>query len=394
MLHSVVKYLLSPDANLNDSSSESFGTAHDMQQQVDNAGADSSAAQDDNTVTKEPTMAEAIEQALEGKLLKTDNKVVEESSSNNEQDLKDEKTENVDDKKEDVTNEAKAKESAEGDTKHVDGEADTNAVVEGKPVPYERFTEVNTQLKSTRQELELARPAVENYRQIDTFCRANNITPEQFQKVLQVQALLNTNPEAALKELQPIVDSLKGFTGDVLPSELQAAVDSGDITLKYAKEVAASRAQMQFGQKKFQHDQQSLQRQQQALVQQQLSDAVTSWETNMRATDPDYKPKTKATEPDGKWEKVKREFLGMLHETDANGQFVRPVKSPQEFTSLLQEAYASVDSYTKRISAPRTIKKPLRSSSSSTNGHDLRTKSIEDAPTLQEAVARGLAQRR
>lgn len=392
------RILLFPDVNNDGGSSASTGAASDNQQSdVNNQGADSSDAQGDKDTTKEtkePTMAEAIQEVLDGKL-KSEN--AEESRSKNEQDAKDENEKEVegegeaDDKDENEKENEEGKDSTEGDEAGKDKARDEK-LVEGKPVPYERFTEINTQLKSAQQELARVKPAVDNYTQIDTFCRANGITPQQFGKVLEIQALLNTNPEAALKELLPIVDSLKGFTGEALPQDLQLAVDSGEISLKYAKEVSASRAKLQFGERKIQHDQQSLARQQQAIVQQQLSDAVSVWENTKRNSDPDYKPKAKPTDPDGKWEKVKKEFLGMLHETNASGELVRPVKTPAQFTALMEEAYESVNSYTKRISAPKPTRRPLRSSSSPVNNRN--QKSIEEAPTLQEAVARGLALRR
>lgn len=394
MLHRILYF---PDANNEVSSSDTFGTASDMQNADVNNSEESSASQG---AAKEPTMAEAIEQALEGRVTTSTDKSTaekekeqEELRSKNEQDLLEK--EKVDKEKEDSVDQANADDKGkekEEETVVVDDKE--KQLVEGKPVPYERFSEINTQLKTIRQELDHVKPAVENYRQIDTFCKSNSITPEQFGKNLQIQAMINQgNIEGALKELMPLVDSLKGFTGDVLPSDLQTAVDSGDLTLKYAKEVAAGRARLQFGEKKIQHDQQAMLAQQQAIVQRQLSDAVATWEEQRRNADPDYKPKPKPTDPDGKWEKVKREFLGMIHETDTKGNFVRPVKSPSEFTNLLEEAYKSVDSYAKRISAPKPVKKPLRSDRNSSNGH-LNSKSIEDAPTLQEAVARGLALRR
>lgn len=414
MLYRVVKHLLSPDVNNNDSSSESFRTVTETPQSGDPAspgalGEDSPSSQANKD--KEPSLTDTVKDVLKQR---SSEEVVsedsDESRSKIEQDAEDNKEskEKVDgEEKEDSTDDTETEGEEEGseteeetteEEKSGDEEGKAkkdDKIIEGKPVPYERFAELNTQLKTIRQDFEQVKPMVENYRQIDQFCRQYQITPEQFKNMLETQALLNTNPEEALKRINPIVESLKTFSGDVLPTDLQKAVDDGDITLKYAKEVARSRAVLQFGEKKLQHEQRNFKQHQEQQVQNQLAEATNTWEKTKRETDPDYKPKAKATDPDGKWEAVKRQFLGMLHEVNEQGQPARPITTPQQMAALLEEAYQSVDKFISRFRGKGQPKKNLRSDSSSTNGHTtLKNKRIEDAGSLQEAVAIGLAQRR
>jgi hypothetical protein len=372
-------------------------------------GEDSSTSQAENG-KKEPTLADAVDALLKGKKVESTSEGSEELSSENELNPGEEEKEKVDDtqKEEGVEDEETVEEEVQTeepteDEQQTEEEKGTEGkekgkIVEGKPVPYERFAEVNSNLKNVKQELESFKPMVENYRQIDNFCRQYQITPEQFKNVMEVQALLNTNPEAALAKLTPIVDQLKTFSGDVLPTDLQKAVDDGDLSLKYAKEVARSRAVSTFGTKKLEHDKRNFEATQQQIVQKQLSDSTSAWEKSKRDSDPDYKPKAKATDPDGKWEAVKRQFLGMLHEVDEKGQFANPVTNPQQMTELLEESYQFVNKFIGQFRSKKPIKKPLHSdSSSSANGHNstsLKGKRIEDQPTMGAAIQVALAQRR
>lgn len=414
-----------PDANLDGGSSSTSADSGETGSNSSAGSSDGIASSSDTQVDNaEPTsMADAIKAALANKGVVTksdsssesaeteDKEQADKSRSENEQDqLGKEKEEvsNAEDEKgkekegEETEGEEGEKESKTGDEHKAADDTDTEAekpLVKGKPVPYDRFEEVNTQRQQLRQQLESVTPKVQNYDQIDSFCRQNGITPQQFQQVLEVQALLNTNPVEARKRLQPIMDSLDGLTGDKLSTEIQAAVDAGDITLKYAKELAKSRAELQFGQKKFQHDQQSLQQQQEQLVQRQLADSTSAWEATKRQSDPSYKPKSKASEPDGKWELCKTTFLGMLHETDARGNPLRPIDSPQKMVALLEEAYQKTDTFIKRLTSKPATSKRLRSSGSSgssstgngNNNDNSNNRSIESAPTMQEAIRRGLA---
>ena len=252
-------------------------------------GEDSSTSQAENG-KKEPTLADAVDALLKGKKVESTSEGSEELSSEIELNLGEEEKEKVDDtqKEEGVEDEETVEEEVQTEEptedeqqteeeKGIEGkEREKGKIVDGKPVPYERFAEVNSNLKNVKQELESFKPMVENYRQIDNFCRQYQITPEQFKNVMEVQALLNTNPEAALAKLTPIVDQLKTFSGDVLPTDLQKAVDDGDLSLKYAKEVARSRAVSTFGTKKLEHDKRNFEATQQQIVQKQLSDSTSA----------------------------------------------------------------------------------------------------------------------
>src|SRR6266704_2912552 len=107
------------------------------------------------------------------------------------------------------------------------GEQATEAEPEKGPIPYERFEEVNTKYQQANEELERVKPLAEHHQKIVEYCTANNITQEQFSNLLEIQRLLNTEPEKALAKILPIVEAVQGFVGDRLPPDLQTKVDTG-----------------------------------------------------------------------------------------------------------------------------------------------------------------------
>lgn len=259
---------------------------------------------------------------------------------------------------EEKTNEGNA-ETSEGENK--DGEGDKG------PVPYERFEEVNQRLKSYEQQTASLKPKADNYDTINGFLQQFNITPDRFQRMLKVEALISTDPEAALKELMPIVDQLQGFVGGKLPEDLQKAVDNEEITPALAKRLAQYEAKLKFGSVNSEQMQRRMMEQQQQQAQQRVAQAVQVWENTKRSSDPDYKPKAKETDADGKWEQVKERFMFLLHDTDGQGNVKNPIRNEQEMTALMERAYTDVSKRFISRTKPQPTKKVLSSNGSASS---------------------------
>lgn len=149
-----------------------------------------------------------------------------------------------------------------------------------------RFKELLNSRNELRKASEEIKPLVESQRQLDDFLRANNITAEQFREALEIQSLINSDPEAAMQRLQPVYEHLSKFRGEKLPDDLAAKVERGVLTEEDAREWAKQRAVAEF---KQQHAQQTqLQREQQEQF-----NALNAWETNVRKNDPDFDRKGK-----------------------------------------------------------------------------------------------------
>lgn len=260
-----------------------------------------------------------------------------------------------------------------------------------EPVPYKRFHEVVEQRTQAEEKLKVYEPQIQNYNNITRFCEENQITADQFDEALRVQALLNTNPEEALKKLLPLVEALQGYAGDKLPEDLQKKVDAGKIELDDAREIAQLRAKSQFSAKMSERNGKVAMERQQAELQQKMEVEASKWETTKRSSDPDYKPKAKESDPDGKWELVRDRYMAMINQrsvVDGRTVFVNPVNTPQEMVALLEKAYLSINgTFTNlRPKKPATRKSLSSNGSSSVN----ESGSIEEAPDMKTAIARGM----
>lgn len=293
--------------------------------------------------------------------------------------------------------EADGKEAVKEGEEKAEGEKEDAPAEDKGPIPYERFQEKVKEVETLKHSFEEVQPKVQNYDNITNFCQQNQITVEQFNGALEIQALLNTDPAKALERLKPLVEQLQGFTGDKLPDDLQAKVDTGKLELEDAREIASLRAKSQFGEKKVQFDRQAYERQAAKKFEQECNVAASSWETAKRTSDPDYRPKAKDTDPDGKWEMTRDKYLAMLNQTRkdaATGQvvYVNPINTPQEMTQLMEKAYAAVHStFANRFNGGRKpTRKSLNSSGSSSRSSQ---QTIEGAETMRDAIQIGLAAR-
>lgn len=318
----------------------------------------------------------------------------DEQDEPSEESSPEEEPKEIGDKPEEKEESPKEDEKKEDSEQKEDGSEDEEKVdvdqTQQGPVPYQRFQEVNEKYKKLEQEHGQAKPTIEAHNAIVTYCNQNNITQEQFSKALEVQALLNSNPEEALKRLLPIVEAIQGYTGERLPKDLQEKVDTGKMELDDARKWARDRAQISFGKTSAEHLQRARQQEQQQTLQRSLLTAVDTWAKQRMGADPDFKPKANDNLPDGKFELVYAKFNSLLHATDAQGKLLNSASSPQEMTSLLQRAYDDVQ----KALAP-LVRKPATRKTLSHNGSSrtATSKSFEQAGSMSEAVKLYLAQR-
>lgn len=282
-----------------------------------------------------------------------------------------------------------------GDKEKEDLESEEKKGEEGQEkkeaVPYERFHEVVEQRTKAEEMVKEYEPMVKNYRNITSFCEQSNITAEQFEKALRVQALLNTDPDQALKELEPIVNSLKGYVGDKLPEDLQKKVDEGKMEVDDARELARLRAKEKFSATRAEHTQKANAIRQREYVEQQMATESEKWESAKRASDPDYRPKKDESAPDGKWELVRDKYLAAINmKTVKNGEvvYVNPVSTPQQMLALLESVYKQVDGTFQNLRGRKPATRKALSSNGSSSVKE--NASVEDAPDMATAISRGM----
>lgn len=287
-------------------------------------------------------------------------------------------SENETDKAADAAKESGEKEDATPEDKHEE------------TIPYERFQEVNERLKGAEEK-------ARGYENIEAFCRQNRITNDQYEQAMKFLAAVNGGDyEMASKYLAEVDNNLQGLMGKRLPDDLQKDVDSGDLPLVRAQEIAKLRAQTRMGEARTKAVQADAESRRQADLQSRQADAAEQWEKAKRSTDVEYKPKAKDSDPNGKWELTRAFYKDMLYQTrqNASGEtvYVNPVTDERSLVALLEKAYAEA---TKSI---RTFKgvKPATKKVLSSNGSSSTTtsgKRLEDAKTLTEAISIGMQER-
>lgn len=157
-----------------------------------------------------------------------------------------------------------------------------------------RFQQVLTKLKTA--EVDAVR-----YRNVETFISNQGLAPEEAADLLTIGGLIKTDPVEAWKRMKPVVQQVLTAAGEVLPDDLKAMVQNGDMTREAAMEVSRSRAMVQSTQVRSQWQVQRDQAERQAAMQRGIQDSVSSWEAERRQRDPNFESKLPAIEREVAW---------------------------------------------------------------------------------------------
>lgn len=280
----------------------------------------------------------------------------------------------------DASQSKKEGEGEEGDKKGAEQE-----VVEGQPVPYDRFKEVNGKYQELVAESELVKPLLEAQKGLIEFCQNNQITSDEYRFWMNVAAMAKNDPAKALEALKPQMEQLQGFTGDKLPEDLQKLVDNGELPLAVAKRLTAAENKLQFGQKQVQKSQEQLFAEKQQQETTRMTGVFNSWAKTQSSTDPDFQPKKDASSPDGKFEMFLYKFKADADEALKSGK----LKNETDMIKVAEGALKAVNG---------TVQSMLPKSKNTTQLHSTRSKSTPtpapkslDDVTAQVAAKHGLS---
>ncbi len=244
------------------------------------------------------------------------------------------------------------------------------------PVPYARFAEVNQTKTTLEQRVAKMEPQVKAYEETATFCRENNISVDEYRNGVQLIALIKNDPQKALEQLNPLITHLKQFSGEILPPDLQQAVDNGEMSLVYAKRLVSAEAKQRFGGERLAQTQAQIAERQQTEYLNSLANTTQAWVTDKRQHDPDFQPKAKPTDANGKFEIFMLDFQSRISP--------QTVRGPADLVKLAEEAYASASATAARFSPSINGHRSIRSSRST-------AASPKSPKTLAEAVAQAAA---
>lgn len=312
------------------------------------------------------TLEEAISEVLDKST--SDKTAKEETSESGVQDLNKTKEE----EKEKSEKETEADLDKKTETDEEKKEAEKQEADQKGPVPYERFQEVIHQKNDFEAKTKEMEPIVKAHRSVVEYLDRFGVTPEQYQEGVKILGLINSDPEEALKMLNPLVDRLKGISGDAVAQDLQNEVDEGLITLERAKELTKLRNRGSFDKERTERE-----RRQQAALQEQtfrssVSTEIQRWQETKMAQDPDLVPKASADAPDGKYEVLVDRATRYMQQT----QF----RSAKDAIDVLEKAYAEVNKLFSRFTPTKTSTRKTMSSSKSS------TSASREPETLAEAI--------
>jgi hypothetical protein len=227
------------------------------------------------------------------------------------------------------------------------------------PKTKERFGKLTSELKAAKTKLEELEPKAQKFGKIETFISNAGLSPQDVGGALQVAALLRSDPRAARERLQPIMAELDRMLGETLPAELQARVDQGLLTTEDAKALNRASADANLARRQAteltQRQQQEAQsRQQQTAIDSTLN-AITTWEKQKAASDPDWHQKQPEIS----------ELVELAIERKTR-ELQRPYwPTPEEAVKLSEDALAKVgERYKRFVPKPKAIDPPVNAGAS------------------------------
>ncbi len=214
-----------------------------------------------------------------------------------------------------------------------------------------RFRELVKEKNTYKAQMAEYEADAKQYREIQAFMDANQLTPEEVAEGLAMMAQMKVgDPAKAYEALSQKVEQLATAAGMKLPAELEEKVDNGYIDRDTAQQLYQQQlaAQREAAKAKSELDKRSQQDQRSQV--QAMAGAVTAWETATKAVDPDF---------DLKAELVKDRVRAHVA---AHGM----PKSAEEAVKLSKDAY---DTVTQTLLRVRGDKTPMRTAvGGKTNG--------------------------
>ena len=215
-----------------------------------------------------------------------------------------------------------------------DQEVEPEAKAEGEDadVPFHKHPRWAERTK----ELQALRPQAEAYQAITGFMERSNLSGEEVAEGFEIMALLKSGDPINLVKardwFQERLTALNTSIGDTLPADLQQQVEDGLVDPDVARNLSRTRAEAQYlraqEQERTKREREEAERARAHENTEAMRSVVISWETQVKAKDPDYAKKAK------------------LVEAQAQAMVARNGKSPataQEALDLVEAAYREVN---------------------------------------------------
>jgi hypothetical protein len=248
---------------------------------------------------------------------------------------------------------------------------DPAAAAEASPLVRKKINKLLKQRRELRDHVTAIEPVARIGHELQTFANVNELNGDDIIRALNIAATLRRGDyEAFYKEVGPYVRRAQEYLGVVLPPDLNARVQQGQMTQEAAMEFARTRFDHQRAEAAVHGAREAQVSQHVQHLQTNVQRAVSSLEERFAASDPDYRAKA---------DHVKRTAQAMLFERGGS------ISSVDEALQLTKAAYDEVNTRLRRLQpAPRAT-------GVIPNGHGQSPAVRSQPKTLMEAALQGLA---
>lgn len=342
------------------------------------SSAATSTAEDENRDSS-PEAREHSQESFGDAIAKAMNEESPEGESETDGDGED-STEQSSDQDGEKTQQTESEETdSEGERGEAETEDDGEDLQEGQRVPYDRFKKVidqRNQYREREQELTRERDEFrtghEQFGAIQSFMQENELRPQDVAEALQIAAQMNSDPAGALEALKGKMAGLQEFTGERLPQDVQARVDSGEIDERDAQALVRQRNENALLQRRSQEAEQRRQQESEAAqtqqVQQAMASAANAAQQELAKGDPDF---------DRKYPWIEKELRLLIAQEQP--------RNADQAAQLVRTAHSNVTRDLEKL-APRRQVRPGPSSSQTASRGQSRNEPDSMAQAIQWAM--------
>lgn len=175
-----------------------------------------------------------------------------------------------------------------GEGPDADGQTSERDAEDYSDVPFNKHPRFQQVVKERRE----FKVDAERYQNVQNFLDDNGLSAEEAADGLVIMALMKTEPVKAWQQLRPMVQKLLVAAGEVLPEDLAARVEKGELTQDAAMEISRANAAVASVNAKTSFAQQRAQRKQEASQATELTSTAQTWVEDRQKKDPNFEAKS------------------------------------------------------------------------------------------------------
>lgn len=219
--------------------------------------------------------------------------------------------------------------------------ADPKATQAAKEPDDENFSDVpfgkHPRFKQLLAQRDAFKGDAERYRNVEGFLKQHNVTADEASTALNWAAMRKTDAPKLWAEIKPWIQELLVDAGEVLPADLRPRVESGELTVEAANEIARERASRTSIERRQKTTEERQEEERARTHVESLRSAANTWDAERSAKDPNFEAKR---------QKIMKE-LAWIHTTEGKAD------TPEGVRKQLDAAYKAVGSVA--VARPKTV---------------------------------------